>query len=189
MRRLLRYPDKVTLLRGNHESRQITQVYGFYGACIQRDLRHRRSIGLVDECQQKYGSAQVWKACCGVFDYLNLAAVRRPVTPSSVYALISWAKIIDGETLCVHGGLSPDIRTLDQIRVLSRAQEIPHEGAFCGEPFSLHTWMSAPETAYCTLPDLMWSDPDDIENWAVSPRGAGWLFGGSVTREVRPSFI
>lgn len=34
------------------------------------------------------------------------------------------------------------------------------------------------------LLDLMWSDPDDIENWAVSPRGAGWLFGGNVTREV-----
>lgn len=30
----------------------------------------------------------------------------------------------------------------------------------------------------------MWSDPDDVENWAVSPRGAGWLFGGSVAREV-----
>ncbi|KAG6905382.1 Serine/threonine-protein phosphatase 6 catalytic subunit [Tephrocybe rancida] len=93
-----RYPDRVTLLRGNHESRQITQVYGFY----------------------------------------------------------------DGTVLCVHGGLSPDIRTLDQIRVLSRGQEIPHEGAFC---------------------DLMWSDPDDVENWAVSPRGAGWLFGGVVTQQ------
>lgn len=32
--------------------------------------------------------------------------------------------------------------------------------------------------------DLMWSDPDDVDNWAVSPRGAGWLFGGSVAREV-----
>lgn len=32
--------------------------------------------------------------------------------------------------------------------------------------------------------DLMWSDPDEIENWAVSPRGAGWLFGGSVTEQV-----
>lgn len=30
----------------------------------------------------------------------------------------------------------------------------------------------------------MWSDPDEVENWAVSPRGAGWLFGGNVTREV-----
>ena len=30
----------------------------------------------------------------------------------------------------------------------------------------------------------MWSDPEDIENWAVSPRGAGWLFGGSVVKEV-----
>lgn len=33
-----------------------------------------------DECQQKYGSALVWKACCSVFDYMNLAAVR-PRTP------------------------------------------------------------------------------------------------------------
>jgi diadenosine tetraphosphatase ApaH/serine/threonine PP2A family protein phosphatase len=71
-------------------------------------------------------------------------------------------KIIDGKVLCVHGGLSPDVRTLDQIRTIQRCQEIPHEGAFC---------------------DLMWSDPEDIETWAVSPRGAGWLFGSRVTEE------
>lgn len=121
------YPDKITLVRGNHESRQITQVYGFY-----------------EECQLKYGNASVWKSCCQVFDFLVLAAV------------------VDGEILCVHGGLSPEIRTVDQIRVVARAQEIPHEGAFC---------------------DLVWSDPEDVDTWAVSPRGAGWLFGDKVASE------
>ncbi|KAF4554804.1 Serine/threonine-protein phosphatase SIT4 [Elsinoe fawcettii] len=122
-----KYPDRVTLVRGNHESRQITQVYGFY-----------------EECQTKYGNASVWKSCCQVFDFLALAA------------------IVDGKVLCVHGGLSPEIRTLDQIRVVARAQEIPHEGAFC---------------------DLVWSDPEEVDTWAVSPRGAGWLFGDKVATE------
>eukprot|EP01006_Ploeotia_vitrea_P049357 TRINITY_DN67333_c7_g1_i1.p1 TRINITY_DN67333_c7_g1~~TRINITY_DN67333_c7_g1_i1.p1 ORF type:complete len:321 (+),score=135.46 TRINITY_DN67333_c7_g1_i1:45-965(+) len=122
-----RYPDCITLLRGNHECRQVTQVYGFY-----------------DECFRKYGSANAWKYCTEVFDYFALAA------------------IIDGRILCVHGGLSPDISTVDQIRLLERNQEIPHEGPFC---------------------DLMWSDPEDIETWAVSQRGAGWLFGNKVTSQ------
>jgi diadenosine tetraphosphatase ApaH/serine/threonine PP2A family protein phosphatase len=85
-----------------------------------------------DECQQKYGSATVWKACCSVFDYLNLAAVSITTASSLIVRTTHALQIIDGEVLCVHGGLSPDIRTLDQIRVLSRSQEIPHEGAFCG---------------------------------------------------------
>eukprot|EP00405_Crypthecodinium_cohnii_P018493 CAMPEP_0206481608 /NCGR_PEP_ID=MMETSP0324_2-20121206/38263_1 /ASSEMBLY_ACC=CAM_ASM_000836 /TAXON_ID=2866 /ORGANISM="Crypthecodinium cohnii, Strain Seligo" /LENGTH=334 /DNA_ID=CAMNT_0053959163 /DNA_START=44 /DNA_END=1046 /DNA_ORIENTATION=- len=117
----IRYPACITLIRGNHESRQITQVYGFY-----------------DECLRKYGNANPWKFCTEIFDYLTLSA------------------IVENSIFCVHGGLSPDVKLLDQIRVINRVQEIPHEGAFG---------------------DLVWSDPEDIEGWSVSPRGAGWLFG------------
>jgi hypothetical protein len=30
----------------------------------------------------------------------------------------------------------------------------------------------------------MWSDPDDIETWIMSNRGAGWIFGWKVVNEV-----
>jgi serine/threonine-protein phosphatase 6 catalytic subunit len=29
----------------------------------------------------------------------------------------------------------------------------------------------------------MWSDPEDIDTWSMSPRGAGWIFGARVTDE------
>lgn len=121
----VRYPHRVTILRGNHESRQITQVYGFY-----------------DECLRKYGNANVWKNFTDMFDYLPLTA------------------LVENTIFCLHGGLSPSIDTLDQIRALDRVQEVPHEGPMC---------------------DLLWSDPDDRCGWGISPRGAGYTFGNDIS--------
>lgn len=63
----------------------------------------------------------MWRYCTEIFDYLSLSA------------------IIDGKIFCVHGGLSPSIHTLDQIRTIDRKQEVPHDGPMC---------------------DLLWSDPE-----------------------------
>ena len=122
----IRYPDKITLVRGNHESRQVTQVYGFY-----------------DECVRKFKSSLLWRVFTEMFDYLILGA---------------W--VPEGGVLCIHGGLSPNFDTIDEIRRIDRKREVPHEGP---------------------MADIMWSDPEEsVEGWGVSPRGAGYLFGGDV---------
>ncbi|KAF5667896.1 phosphatase [Fusarium heterosporum] len=197
----VRYPDRMTLIRGNHESRQITTVYGFY-----------------DECIRKYGSANVWRYCCDVFDYLALGAIvlgasntmspgvepvddeteievcdqngsimsrfprRRPEEGAQDQVQSPGGTAMDrtgppgsgasgssggtvgnpaGAVLCVHGGLSPLVDTVDKIRLIDRKQEVPHEGAMC---------------------DLLWSDPDEIDGWGLSPRGAGFLFGADIVK-------
>jgi len=123
----VRYSDRVVILRGNHESRQITQVYGFY-----------------DECLKKYGNPNVWKYFTDLFDFFPLTA------------------LIEDKIFCLHGGLSPNIETLDEIRALDRFQEVPHEGTMC---------------------DLLWSDPDDRRGIGISPRGAGYTFGADVSEK------
>ncbi|CAO1617783.1 unnamed protein product [Parajaminaea phylloscopi] len=122
----LRYPDRVQLIRGNHESRAVTQTYGFY-----------------TECTRKYGAAtKVWQYFTDMFDFLTLSVV------------------IDDRIFCVHGGLSPSVHYIDQIKVIDRFREIPHEGP---------------------MADLVWSDPDhEKEDFAISPRGAGYTFGSSI---------
>jgi serine/threonine-protein phosphatase 6 catalytic subunit len=124
----LKYPSKIMLLRGNHESRQVSQVYGLY-----------------DEILRKYGNPALWRDITDCFDYLPLAAV------------------VGGEIFCVHGGLSPDISHIDQIRQIDRINELPNEGQ-------------------CA--DLMWSDPEDnIVDWAMNPRGAGFVFGPAPVKQ------
>ena len=93
---------------------------------------------------RKYGNANVWKFLTDLFDYLPLTAV------------------VENQIFCLHGGLSPSLDTLDQIRDLDRVQEVPHEGPMC---------------------DLLWSDPDEKAGWGISPRGAGYTFGQDIAEQ------
>eukprot|EP01130_Rhizamoeba_saxonica_P004734 TRINITY_DN191_c1_g1_i1.p1 TRINITY_DN191_c1_g1~~TRINITY_DN191_c1_g1_i1.p1 ORF type:complete len:313 (-),score=61.33 TRINITY_DN191_c1_g1_i1:69-1007(-) len=123
----VRYKDRITILRGNHESREITQVYGFY-----------------DECIRKYGSTEVWTTFTDLFDYLPTTA------------------LVENSVFSLHGGLSPLINELDDLRKLDRVNRVPHEGPFC---------------------DLLWSDPMDSDGWEHSQRGAGYQFGPDISEK------
>jgi serine/threonine-protein phosphatase 2B catalytic subunit len=95
-----------------------------------------------EECLYKYNEA-VYNAAMDAFDCLPISAV------------------VNGKFLCVHGGLSPDIRVLDDIDKLSRFQEVPREGPFC---------------------DLLWADPADDEDNGYEANDAykGWFFSNEA---------
>jgi len=68
--------------------------------------------------------------------------------------------LVENQIFCPHGGLSPNLDTLDHVRALDRFTEVPHEGLLC---------------------DLLWSDPHEKPGWGISPRGAGYTFGQDIS--------
>lgn len=78
------------------------------------------SAGFFDECKRRY-NIKLWKTFTDCFNCLPIAA------------------IIDEKIFCCHGGLSPDLQDMEQIRRIVRPTDVPDTGLLC---------------------DLLWSDPD-----------------------------
>ena len=120
----IKFPEKVTLLRGNHESSVTNRIYGFY-----------------DECKRRY-NVRLWKNFTELFNHLPVAA------------------LIDDKILCMHGGLSPDLKSIQNIKDITRPTEIPDTGLLC---------------------DLLWSDPDkEATEYDENDRGVSVIFGEKV---------
>jgi serine/threonine-protein phosphatase PP1 catalytic subunit len=100
-----------------------------------------RIYGFYDECKRRY-NIKLWKSFTDCFNCLPICAV------------------IEDKIFCCHGGLSPDLNSLDQIRRLMRPTDVPDTGLIC---------------------DLLWSDPDkELVGWAESDRGVSYRFGPDV---------
>ena len=120
----LKFPENFFLLRGNHESANVTRVYGFY-----------------DECKRRC-NIKIWKTFIDAFNCLPIAA------------------IVASKIFCVHGGLSPSLSHMDDIRQIVRPTDVPDYGL---------------------LNDLLWSDPADMDaDWESNERGVSYCFGKKV---------
>jgi len=100
-----------------------------------------RVYGFYDECKRRY-SIRLWKTFTDCFNCLPIAA------------------LIEEKIFCMHGGLSPDLKTMEQIRRIVRPTDIPDTGLLC---------------------DLLWSDPNkEIQGWVESDRGVSFTFGHDI---------
>ena len=80
-----------------------------------------RAYGFFDECKRKV-SIKIYKQFCNLFNILPITA------------------LIGDKILCMHGGLSYELKDISQLKKIVRPTEIPDSGLLC---------------------DLVWSDPDD----------------------------
>ncbi|KAM7311844.1 serine/threonine-protein phosphatase alpha-2 isoform [Ixodes scapularis] len=100
-----------------------------------------RIYGFYDECKRRY-NIKLWKTFTDCFNCLPVAA------------------IVDEKIFCMHGGLSPDLQSMEQVRRIMRPTDVPDQGLLC---------------------DLLWSDPDkDIMGWGENDRGVSFTFGADV---------
>lgn len=103
-----------------------------------------RIYGFYDECKRRF-NVRIWKVFTDCFNCLPVAA------------------LVDEKILCMHGGLSPDLKNLDQIRNIARPVDVPDQGLLC---------------------DLLWADPDkDVEGWGENDRGVSYTFGADKVAE------
>ena len=104
-----------------------------------------RVYGFFDECKRRY-SIKLWKAFIDVFNCLPIAA------------------IIDDSIFCCHGGLSPELIFISQIKNILRPTDVPDYGMLC---------------------DILWSDPDEnIEDFfGVNERGISVTFSKKLLEQ------
>ncbi|KAJ3442214.1 serine/threonine-protein phosphatase pp1 isozyme 2 [Anaeramoeba flamelloides] len=100
--------------------------------------------GFFDECKRRY-SIQLWKSFCRCFECLPLSA------------------IVGDKIFCVHGGLSPDLKTPNDIKKIDRPTEVDDIGLVC---------------------DLLWSDPsEETDGWGENERGVSYTFGENIVEK------
>ncbi|KAK2592156.1 serine/threonine protein phosphatase Pzh1 [Conoideocrella luteorostrata] len=103
-----------------------------------------RVYGFYDECKRRC-NVKIWKTFIDCFNTLPIAA------------------IVAGKIFCVHGGLSPALSHMDDIRNIARPTDVPDYGL---------------------LNDLLWADPADMEqDWEANERGVSYCFGKRVITE------